>query len=107
MNRGILPQFSEVWAKLQAYLTARNKKMLEEGDAENEIVKVVPAILSSRHNGEGKPTSNRALNKLTMKNNNSLPIIDELKYRWKGETCFLTIELRGGYHQVLLHPEDV
>ena len=49
----------------------------------------------------------RALNILRVKNSNPFPRIDELLYRLKGATCFSKIDLRSGYHQVYVHPDDV
>jgi hypothetical protein len=40
------------------------------------------------------------LNKATIKNQYSLPRIDDLFDQMKGETIFSKIELRSGYHQL-------
>ena len=42
----------------------------------------------------------RQLNKLTVKNKYSLPRIDDLFDQLKGESIFLKIDLRSGYHQL-------
>lgn len=49
----------------------------------------------------------RALNRITIKNKYPLPRIDELMDRLRGATCFSTIDLHSGYHQVRIQPEDV
>ena len=49
----------------------------------------------------------RALNKITVKNSYPLPRIEELLDRMQGSTCFTKLDLRSGYHQVRMHPEDI
>ena len=49
----------------------------------------------------------RALNKQTVKNRYPLPRIDELFDRLRGAKWFSKIDLRSGYHQVRVHPDDV
>ena len=49
----------------------------------------------------------RQLNKLAIKNKYPLPRIDDL-LDWLREACvFSKIDLRSGYHQILVKPEDV
>ena len=49
----------------------------------------------------------RDLNRITVKNRYPLPRIDELFDRLKGANYFSKIDLRSGYHQVRIHPDDV
>ena len=49
----------------------------------------------------------RDLNRITVKNRYPLPRIDELFDRLKGASWFSKIDLRSGYHQVRIHPDDV
>ena len=49
----------------------------------------------------------RALNALTVKNSYPLPRIDELFDRLQGAKIFSKIDLRSGYHQIRIHPDDV
>ena len=49
----------------------------------------------------------RQLNKLTIQNKYLLPRIDYLLDQLRGAAVFSKIDLRSGYHQILVRPEDV
>ncbi|KAL8119581.1 hypothetical protein AgCh_016907 [Apium graveolens] len=49
----------------------------------------------------------RELNKLTIKNKYPLPRIDDLFDQLKGAKHFSKIDLRSGYHQLKIKPEDI
>ncbi|KAL8088870.1 hypothetical protein AgCh_038582 [Apium graveolens] len=49
----------------------------------------------------------RELNKLTIKNKYPLPIIDDLFDQLKRAKYFSKIDLRSGYHQLKIKPEDI
>ncbi|KAL8108994.1 hypothetical protein AgCh_025188 [Apium graveolens] len=49
----------------------------------------------------------RELNKLTIKNKYPLPRIDDLFDQLKGACYFSKIDLRSGYHQLKIKPEDI
>ena len=49
----------------------------------------------------------RQLNKLTIKNKYPLPRIDDLMDQLHGASVFLKIDLRYGYHQILVKAKDV
>jgi hypothetical protein len=49
----------------------------------------------------------RDLNRITIKNRYPLPRVEELFDRLKGAKYFSKIDLRSGYHQVRIHPDDV
>jgi len=49
----------------------------------------------------------RQLNKLTIMNKYPLSRIDDLLDQLRGVVVFSKIDLRSGYHQILVQPEDV
>ena len=48
----------------------------------------------------------RALNEVTVKNKYPLPLMDELFDRTQGASFFTSIDLRNGFHQIAIRPED-
>jgi hypothetical protein len=48
----------------------------------------------------------RSLNDVTVKNRYPLPLTDELFDRTQGAQYFSTIDLRNGFHQIAIRPED-
>ena len=48
----------------------------------------------------------RALNDVTVKNKYPLPLMDELFDRTQGARYFTSIDLRNGFHQIAIRPED-
>ncbi|GBG62620.1 hypothetical protein CBR_g31256 [Chara braunii] len=48
----------------------------------------------------------RGLNAITVKNAEPLPRIDDLLDRVQGCRCFTKIDLKSGYHQIAIKPED-
>ena len=49
----------------------------------------------------------RSLNEVTIKNKYPLPRIDDLFDQLKGASVFSKIDLRSGYHQLKIRPEDL
>ena len=49
----------------------------------------------------------RELNRITIKNRYPLPRVEELFDRLRGAKYFSKIDLRSGYHQVRIHPDDI
>jgi hypothetical protein len=48
----------------------------------------------------------RQLNALTIKNRYPLPVIEELLDELSGSCLFTSLDLRAGYHQIRMWPED-
>lgn len=49
----------------------------------------------------------RPLNAVTMKDQFPIPTVEELLDEVLGSTVFSKLDLRAGYHQVPIHPQDV
>jgi len=67
-----------------------------------------PILLVKKKDGSSRLCVDyRQLNKLTIKNKYPLPRIDDLLYQVRGVAVFSEIDLRSGYHQILVKLEDV
>ena len=109
---GATPQ-SRPTFRLSAFELAEMKKQLED------LVKAgfvqpskspygAPVLFVKKKDGTQRMCIDyRALNNVTIKNSYPLPRVDELFDRLQGARYFSKIDLRSGYHQIRIVPEDV
>ncbi|GBG87654.1 hypothetical protein CBR_g45807 [Chara braunii] len=66
-----------------------------------------PVLFVPKREGELRMSIDyRGLNAITVKNVEPLPIIDDLLDRVQGCKYFSKIDLKSGYHQIEVHPDD-
>jgi len=67
-----------------------------------------PVLLVKKKDGSSRLSVDyRQLNKMTIKNKYPLPRIDDLMDQLHGSSVFSKIDLRSGYHQILVKADDV
>nr|GEY52370.1 putative reverse transcriptase domain-containing protein [Tanacetum cinerariifolium]GEZ22984.1 putative reverse transcriptase domain-containing protein [Tanacetum cinerariifolium] len=67
-----------------------------------------PGLFSKKKDGSFQMCIDyRELNKLTVKNRDPLPRIDNLFDQLQGLSVYSKIDLRSGYHQLRVHEEDI
>lgn len=85
------------------------KQLMDEGIVQpSDSPYASPIVLVSKKDGSMRMCVDyRTLNKLTVRDNFPLPLIEDCIQYLEGKTCFSLIDLRSGFHQVHMAKDSV
>ena len=98
-----------VSAAQQEEIMSQVNKLLEKGLIQlSSSPYCSPVLLVQKKDGSWRMCIDfRALNKNTIKNRFPIPRIDDVLDKLQGSAFFSRIDLKSGYHQIRIKPEDV
>ena len=94
-----------------AYQAAKDEfqKMLEDGIVQpSSSAWASPLHMVQKKSHDWRPVGDyRALNRITARDNYSLPLLQSFSMHLYGKRIFSKIDLRSAYHQIPINPEDI